>query len=142
MKRHRGEAASMCSRSLCDVKILRSMFNYRDICAWRQYFHSECRTSFTVGHDIPSLKKTKGCEAADWGCARGKPLRLRLRRPTDCPTTRFRKIAFSLCGICKTQGDCAVDVPTCESEPSTQEMVSMSRVGSAFSLKSCQTRLT
>ena len=40
------------------------------------------------------------------------------------------------------QGDCAVRSLTCESEPLTQEKVSIERVSTAFSQKSCQTRLT
>ena len=79
--------------------------------------------AFTVVHDIPPLKKAKGCEAADWGCARGKSLRLRLRRPTDRPAERLRKPPFFVCGMCKAQGECAVDVPTCEREPLTKEKV-------------------
>ena len=52
------------------------------------------------------------------------------------------KPLFPFAECASEQGDCAVDVPTCEREPLTQEKVSLARVGSAFKTEPCQARLT
>ena len=57
--------------------------------------------------------------------------------PCDC-VFRYRNMQASQA----ERGDCAVKSLTCESEPLTQEKVSIERVSTAFSQKSCQTRLT
>ena len=64
--------------------------------------------------------------------------------PTEPPMpygASLQNLVFRLRNVQGEQGDWAVKSLTCVREPTTQESVSLTRVSTAFSQKSCQTRL-